>query len=595
MLQGYSYSNELQEQDLTIEKWMVSDINTLTPTSTVKQAARMMEASGAMFIPVVGESHSPLGIMTYKEVIQALLNKNENHLIIHYMGTEDFQIVRLSDSILDIYPLDYSYYLVVDEINQLIGILTQKEIVNGLSTYMEELNRNSHTAEILDIILDSAYEGVAVVDRNGTLVEFNDSYSRFIGVDKKDAIGRPVQEVIDNTNLHHTVKTGMPERGIIQYIQGQPMVVHRIPLWKNNQVVGAIGMLIFEGVTELYRIYDRFQEKVKPHLPNQNKEEPKQKFIPKSGSIENIIGQSEEIANLKRMTRKVAKTGATVLITGESGTGKELFARSIHDLSNRADGPFISVNCGAIPEQLFESELFGYEEGAFTGAKKGGKPGKFEMAQGGTIFLDEIGEMPLIMQTKLLRVLQEKEFERVGGINKQPLDVKIVLATNRDLRKMVEEGNFREDLYYRINVIELEIPPLRKRPIDVPLLISHYLKLLCKEYNIAEKEVTGEAMHILMDYAWYGNIRELANLMEKLVILTDGKTIDVMDLPNYMKNRKMFVSSSPYHQVKLEESNKEKEIIKRTLEETGGNKTKAAEKLGIHRTTLYQKLRKYNL
>lgn len=458
------------------------------------------------------------------------------------------------------------------------------------------ITQDLHTTDILEIILNSAYEGVAVVNKDGIIVEFNEAYSRFIGVDKKDAIGRPVSEVIDNTNLHQTVKTGISERGVIQYIQGQPMVVHRIPLWKEGELVGAVGMLIFEGVTELYRIYERFLEKTA-----QNGKLNSQKLVENTkvstSTIEKIIGKSDALAHLKRMTRKVAKTEATVLITGESGTGKEMFAQSIHDLSHYSQGPFISVNCGAIPEHLFESELFGYEEGAFTGAKKGGKPGKFELAESGTIFLDEIGEMPQMMQTKLLRVLQEKKFERVGAVEQIQLKAKVVTATNRNLKEMVLSGTFREDLYYRINVIELTIPPLRKRPEDIPILIAHFLTDICKKYDMAEKEITDDAISSLMNYEWYGNIRELANIIEKVVILTDGNIIDSHHLPNYIKRQHFspIPIQSPINQLKKEEDNKEKEMIIQSLEESAGNKSKAADKLGIHRTTLYKKMKKYGL
>ncbi|TQR11394.1 sigma-54 interaction domain-containing protein [Psychrobacillus lasiicapitis] len=453
-----------------------------------------------------------------------------------------------------------------------------------------------HTTDILEIILNSAYEGVTVVDKNGIIVEFNDAYSRFISVDKKDAIGRPVSEVIDNTNLHHTVKTGISERGVIQYIQGQPMVVHRIPLWKEGVLVGAVGMLIFEGVTELYRIYERFLEKT-AQTGKINSQKLVENTKVSNSTLDRIIGTSDAIANLKRMTRKVAKTEATVLISGESGTGKEMFAHSIHDLSHYTQGPFISVNCGAIPDHLFESELFGYEEGAFTGAKKGGKPGKLELAESGTIFLDEIGEMPQMMQTKLLRVLQEKVFERVGGIKPIQLKARVVAATNRNLKEMVQSGTFREDLYYRINVIELAIPPLRKRSEDIPILIAHFLTDICKKYEMAEKEITENAISSLMNYEWYGNIRELANIIEKVVILTDGNVIDSHHLPNYIKGQHFssIPSLSPINQLKEEDDNKEKEIIIQAMKDSGGNKSKAADRLGIHRTTLYKKLKKHGL
>ncbi|MEI4770017.1 sigma 54-interacting transcriptional regulator [Psychrobacillus sp. FJAT-51614] len=589
MLQG-----ELHE--LKVENWMLKLPNTARLSDSVRDTAIALTKMNVDCLPVLGNSMNPIGIITNRMLLDAFINDGRDEPILKYMSREDFYIICPHDSLLDIYKLPYQYFFVVNEKHILVGMLTRNEIMKGLSTYIERKTQDLHTTDILDIILNSAYEGVAVVDKEGIIVEFNEAYSRFIGVDKKDAIGRPVSEIIDNTNLHHTVKSGIPERGVIQYIQGQPMVVHRIPLWREGELVGAVGMLIFEGVTELYRIYERFLEKtlqigtIKSQKLFSNR-------IGSNSTIEQIIGTNDSIASLKRMTRKVAKTEATVLITGESGTGKEMFAHSIHDLSHHNQGPFISVNCGAIPEHLFESELFGYEEGAFTGAKRGGKPGKFELAESGTIFLDEIGEMPQMMQTKLLRVLQEKMFERVGGIKQIQLKARVVTATNRDLKEMVQSGTFREDLYYRINVIELAIPPLRKRQEDIPILISHYLTEICKKYEMAEKEITDEAIYSLMGYEWYGNIRELANIIEKLVILTEGNTIDLRHLPNYIKRQHFShtPSLSPINQMKKEEDNKEKEMIIQLLEESAGNKSKAADKLGIHRTTLYKKLKKYGL
>ncbi len=585
-------SQELgKEVEVRVERWMIPNPKAVHLEEKVNVTAEILCSLQVDCLPIVGSSMNPVGIMTSKMLLQAFLIGATEESIFNYISKDDFYIVRASESILELYNLTYNYFLVTDEKHQLIGMLTRKEILQCLTSYIEELNQTSHTAEVLDVILDSAYEGVAVVNQEGIVIEFNEAYSRFTGVGQKDAIGRPVQEVIENTNLHNTAKNGMPERGVIQYIQGQPMVVHRIPIWKNEKLVGAIGMLIFEGVTELYRIYDRFLEKTMQSTAGEN-EKPKQESLLENVSIERIIGTSEQIAHLKRITRKVAKTDATVLITGESGTGKEMFAKSIHELSHFKQGPFISVNCGAIPEQLFESELFGYEEGAFTGAKKGGKPGKLELAEGGTIFLDEIGEMPQIMQTKLLRVLQEKEFERVGGIRKKQLKARVVVATNRDLLEMVSAGSFREDLYYRINVIEISIPPLRERPTDIPLLISYYLTNLCKKYQVPEKEITAEAMSVFMRYTWYGNIRELVNTLEKLVILTETRIIDIHHIPNYIKRSDFTGIPSLIQQEVID---KEKEVLKKVLEETGGNKTRSAEKLGIHRTTLYKKLRKHGL
>jgi transcriptional regulator with PAS, ATPase and Fis domain len=277
-----------------------------------------------------------------------------------------------------------------------------------------------------------------------------------------------------------------------------------------------------------------------------------------------------------------------------------MFAKSIHHLSPFSTGPFISVNCGAIPEHLFESELFGYEEGAFTGARKGGKPGKFELAENGTLFLDEIGELPLVMQTKLLRILQEREVERIGGVNKYPIQVRIVCATNRDLKEMVTQGKFREDLFYRLNIIQLHIPPLRERKEDIPILLSYYLKEICDKYQVPMKRFTSEAVAFFRSYSWQGNIREMVNSIERLVTLVDGDVIDVGHLPITMWEKDVSVEKEPVVPSLIQEARndgnkREKEVIVQALKNAAGNKSKAAEILGIHRTTLYQKLKKHGI
>lgn len=242
------------------------------------------------------------------------------------------------------------------------------------------------------------------------------------------------------------------------------------------------------------------------------------------------MGRSEALETVKRLARKAARTPSTVLITGESGTGKELLARAIHAASPFAEGPFVSVNCAAIPENLLEAELFGYEEGAFTGARKGGKPGKIELADGGTLFLDEIGDMPLAMQAKLLRVLEERRVERVGGVTSRPVRVRVIAATNRSLEEMVRKGAFRADLYYRLNIIRLHLPPLRERRTDIPLLLSHHLERVVRRYRLPAKSFTKEAVSILLAYHWPGNVRELVNTVEALVNLVDGPDIRPEDL-----------------------------------------------------------------
>ncbi len=313
-----------------------------------------------------------------------------------------------------------------------------------------------------------------------------------------------------------------------------------------------------------------------------------------------IIGQTLHMKKIYAMIEKVARSPTTVLISGESGTGKELVARALHDHSDRSGAPFIQVNCGAIPESLFESELFGHEKGAFTGAVAS-KPGKFELADGGTLFLDEIGELPKDMQVKLLRILQDGQFERVGGVRSHTVDVRLVAATNRILETEVQEGRFREDLFYRLNVIPIKIPPLRDRSDDIPLLVDHFLTKFNQRLNTDVEGLTPDALAAILSHRWPGNIRELENLIERSVLLSEGNILTLNDLPGLTPIHLETVDVPNADEMGLKEyvrvytSKLERARIQRVLEEEDCNVTRASKKLGISRKSLQMKMKDYGL
>jgi len=316
--------------------------------------------------------------------------------------------------------------------------------------------------------------------------------------------------------------------------------------------------------------------------------------------FENFIGDSNAIQKVFELIEKVADTDSTVLITGESGTGKELIAKAIHYNSNRRDNPMVVINCGAIPEELLESELFGHEKGAFTGAHKM-RVGRFELANGGTIFLDEIGDMSPNLQVKLLRVLQEQKFERVGGTKTLEIDVRIIAATNKNLINAVNKGTFREDLYYRLNVIPMKVPPLRLRKSDIPLLVDFFVKKFNKQKRKRITGIDSVALDALLAYSWPGNVRELENLIERLVILSSGDEIDMDDIPESIKGKATKLESIevkiPKDGIVFDQAVEEyeKKLILQALSETNWVKTKAAKLLNINRTTLIEKMKKKNL
>lgn len=314
-----------------------------------------------------------------------------------------------------------------------------------------------------------------------------------------------------------------------------------------------------------------------------------------------IIGQTARMHKIYALIEKVARSPTTALITGESGTGKELVARALHEHSERANAPFIQVNCGAIPESLFESELFGHEKGAFTGAVAA-KPGKFELADGGTLFLDEVGELPKDMQVKLLRVLQDGQFERVGGVRSMSVDVRLVAATNRVLETEVKEGRFREDLFYRLNVIPIQIPPLRERADDIPLLAEHFISKFNKRLKTEVEGVSPDALAALLAHNWPGNIRELENLIERSVLLTEDTILTMGDLPGLTPSNLGRVEAPPdademglKEYVRVYTTKLERARIQRVLEEEDSNVTRASKKLGISRKSLQMKMKDYGL
>lgn len=322
-------------------------------------------------------------------------------------------------------------------------------------------------------------------------------------------------------------------------------------------------------------------------------------------SFENIIGVSGKMQEVFKKILKVASTDATVLIRGESGTGKELIARAIHFQSRRKDKSLVEINCASIPETLLESELFGHEKGAFTGAYKA-KKGRFELADGGSLFLDEIGELPLNTQAKLLRVLQDRTFTHVGGIENIEIDVRLITATNTDLENAIKEGRFREDLYYRLNVIPIFIPPLRERPEDIGPLIDHFIQKYSLKNNRKIKDITSSAMNVLLNYSWFGNVRELENTIENAVVMADFDTINLSDLPSYLQSQvQVKKEGSPTFNEILKKSDNlkykdqlaffEKEIIRRALQDSNGNKTHAAKRLGFSIRTLRNKIQKLKL
>ncbi len=435
------------------------------------------------------------------------------------------------------------------------------------------------------IILDSIADGVFTVDSEWRITSFNRAAEKITGITRKEAMGRQCREVFrasicdDQCSLRHTVKTGQPvvnQSISIVNSQGEHVPISiSTALLKNrkNQVIGGV---------ETFRDLSLVEEL--------------QKELYNRQSFHDIISKNKEMHRLFHIVEQLSDSDATVILAGESGTGKELFAKAIHSTSQRKDGPMITINCGALPDNLLESELFGYKAGAFTDARKD-KPGRITLAHGGTLFLDEIGDISPAMQVRLLRVLQEKMFEPLGGTKSEKVDVRIIAATNKDLEKLVKEGAFREDFYYRINVVKLLLPPLRVRKEDIPLLSEHFIRKMNRRKG---KDILGlqpEALAILLSYDYPGNIRELENVIEYAMVVCRNSLIGVKHLPDYLgrgsdhENSESLSLNSNRNSMK----GKEKEYIYNALAENNWNRKRTAAQLDMHPATLWRKIKRLNI
>jgi PAS domain S-box-containing protein len=462
---------------------------------------------------------------------------------------------------------------------------------------IEVVKMTEDARSLLEAILNSTEDAISVVDENGYGILINPAYTRITGLTEQDVINKPCTvDIAEGESVHMQVlSTKKAVRGISMKVgpNKRPVIVNVAPIMINNELKGSVGVI--HDISEIRKLTEEL-ENAKSLI----------RLMTSKYTFADIIGEGELIKTAIAQAKHAADTPATVLLRGESGTGKELFAHAMHNASSRRDGPFVRVNCAAIAETLQESELFGYVEGAFTGAVKGGRKGYFEEAHGGTIFLDEIGDVNLSVQAKLLRVLQEKEVVRVGGNKPIPINVRVIAATNANLEQRIAEERFREDLYYRVNVFPIFVPPLRGRKEDIPTLTAHFCKKLGREFGRKAAEISPEVIELLMRYDWPGNVRELENVIGRAIISMNYN--EEIILPQYVPPLGNSRIKWPNSQLEnkglmlnldgtLDEimDAVEKSLLQKTLKQTNGNKTMAAKLLGIAIRSLYNKLEKHKL
>lgn len=457
------------------------------------------------------------------------------------------------------------------EIASLISSAIQNEV--NLKNLLKEIEFSKHFAEV---IAEGNKDGVLVLDKNANVLYINKIGATILRIDRESAIGKNVTEIVDFTpvilNVFKTQKGYVdrefiiesPSRGLLHFIK--------------TAVVLRDSDGNFVGVVDFFREIERVRKFVTSYIGAEAR-----------FTFSDIKGESLKIKEILRIAKIASKSNSSVLITGETGTGKEMFAQAIHFESSKCKGPFVALNCGAIPRDLAESEFFGYEPGAFTGADKKGRPGKFELADRGTLFLDEIDELPPSIQTKLLRVIEDKVITRIGGTKSIKVDTRIISATNKNIEDLVEKGIFRKDLYFRLNVIHIDIPPLRERKEDIPILISHFIKKFNESLNKNIKGYEKSFLEPLLSYDFPGNVRELQNIVERAMNISDEKFLSEKHLPSYIFEKRCFIKEfDSFEDLK-------REFVEKILKETCYNISQASKKLGVSRPTLYKILKKYGL
>jgi transcriptional regulator with PAS, ATPase and Fis domain len=473
------------------------------------------------------------------------------------------------------------------------SLISQKSKSLGPSREKSLSPKELHNlVDFLGMVLDNVYSGIIVCDTHCRILFMNRVYADLLKTDQRQAIGKHIKDYFPESRLSRVLAKGTPELGQKCSLKTDAvLLVNRIPLQSNGKTVGIILQTIFrdyKDFTDLVTKLNLLEHKVK------SQKKALESVLSSRFTFDSIVGESKPINEAKELACKFAQSDSPVLILGDTGTGKELFAHSIHAASNRSMGPFVCLNCAVVPQDLLESELFGYAPGAFTGASKEGKTGQIELADGGTLYLDEIGELPLSAQVKLLRVVENKVLRKLGAEKPDEVDFRLIAATNRDLRKMMSRGEFREDLYYRLSTMILRIPPLRKRTGDVRLLVSYLLKAAGKH----DVRVTKEALTVLEHYDWPGNVRELKNVIHSALIMAEGGVIHVEHLPHEVlglhgSDQRLF--DHPDTCLSGEMARFERTVLARAVELTRGNMSKASRLLGISRSTLYEKCRKYDL
>ncbi|NSB15355.1 sigma 54-interacting transcriptional regulator [Clostridium beijerinckii] len=585
---------------MKVKELMTKKVLVLKPNNTFEEAAKLFIENGIDGAPVVDKDGKLISIVTKTDLMKAILNKLEMNTRLETLNLKKVITINSEMNIEDVLKYNVGRLPVIDKNNKVIGIITHTDFINDLVEKISKKCRDMKNAKLglteLDSIIECSYDGIYITDGEANTIKINNAYESITGLKRSEVLGRNMKDlekegVISQSATLLVLKNRKTTTIQQEFKTGVKVLVSSNPIFDKN---GKIIMVVtnVRDVTQLYELKEQLQKNKEITLKYVSEiEEMRTQLL----NTSEIVAEDHKTIEIIQLANRIAKVDTTILMLGETGAGKDQIAKHIHKVSKRSKKQFIKVNCGAVPASLIESEFFGYEKGAFTGANKEGKIGLFEMASGGTIFLDEVGELPMDMQVKLLRVLQEMEVVRIGGTKPIKIDVRVLAATNRDLEDMIKKKQFREDLYYRLNVIPLYIPPLRERKHDILPLINFFLTQLNKKYNF-NKVFASDALNCMYEYNWPGNVRELKNIIERAVIMSEDDKVKRSDLPkNIIGSNGMIVTLNTFEEgINLKETLDaiEKKLIKKAYDKYG-NVRAAAKSLGIDASTFVRKRQKY--
>ena len=571
---------------MKISDIMTRNPYTLSPRQTIAESAALFFKHHVDGAPVV-KNGKLVGFFTKNQLFKAVAECISFDTTIDKLMIKDVITCHPDDDVKTILNRPVSRFPVVQN-GTVVGIVTRSDVVRYLNMELDDLQEAKHLKEQMDAIFEASYDYLFVTDAEGRVTKVSPSYYRITGIKPEEVLGRTMYELVaqgfyDRSCSIEVIETLKPVTFVQKIKTGRTVLVTGNPVFDEK---GDLIAVVTNGrdITELNELKRAVEQK--EELSRHYKTE----YFQLKGYCDYVVA-SPVMAELMKTVKQIAQFVSAVMITGESGVGKEIIAHQIHLASPRKDKPYIRINCASIPESLLESELFGYVEGAFTGAKKGGKLGIFELADGGTLLLDEIGELPLSVQAKLLRVIQENEVTRIGSTKTTKIDVRIITATNRDIAEMVNKGQFRTDLYYRLNVIPIVVPPLRERREEIPALVEHFLKKFNEKYGL-NKQIAPQAIDILVSYDWPGNVRELKNVVERAVVTNPGDIIFSVDI--YNNKTTMDPTQQPMVNLRELVENLEKHYINTYLAKYGSTR-KAAAALGISQSTLCRKVATYGI